>query len=327
MNVQEVIDLSYNQYLSGGTLREARNKLVGSLDATTDQVTLLGGGNNVGPGTMLVAGLEVMSVVSTSGTTHTVIRADRGTTAQTHTDGDLVAINPKWPVPFMVQALRDELTRLSARGLFQMKTFDLRFVSSRRQYNIPISVADEWIDDYMVRWETTDSSFMWPRLNSYEVIRGMPVPGDTTDDAGTPITQTFADGFTILLHEGGISGKAFRIWYKARFDSTAIVDLTTDLAATGLPVEAHDVAALGITTRLLPSREIARNLYENQGPTRRAQEVPVGAEQRAGVGVQMLYEDRIEDERNRLNRQWPKFGNFTTQTLGSLSIGAGYGFG
>ncbi len=326
MNVGEVLDETYNAYLSGGSLREARTLLAADMDDSTTQMTVAGAGNNIAEGTMLCVGLEVMYVISTSGTTHTVIRGDRGSTASSHSTNDQVWINPKWARAFMFDALRSEVNRLSGRGLYQMKTFDLRFVASQRQYNIPISVSEEWLDDYMVRWETTDSSSMWPRLNSYEVIRDMPEPGDVTDDAGTPIGRTFEDGFTILLHEGGISGRAFRIWYKARFDADALVDETTELSVTGMHDEMSDIVALGIATRLLPSREVARNLYETQGPTRRANEVRPGSQRQAVLLLQQLYDDRIEDEVNRLNRYWPRYGNFTTQTLNSMSMGAGLGW-
>ena len=75
------------------------------------------------------------------------------------------------------------------------------------------------------------------------------------------------------------------------------------------------------------TREIARNLHESQGPTRRAEEVPPGAEQRAPIGLMQLYEDRIEDEVKRLGDWWPRYGNFNTQTLSSLSMGTGMAWG
>ncbi len=325
--VQQVLDDAYFQFLSGGTLREARAILTTNIADTTTSFDLAGAQNNIGPGTVIAVDLEEMTVASQSGPTVTVIRGDRGSTAAAHDANTRVWINPKWSQFRMYNALLQELDRFTSRGMFQMKTFDLRFVSSRRQYDIPIAVADEWISDYRVAWETTDSSYMWPWIRSYEIVRGMPKPGDVTDDAGTPINKTFPSGFSILLHEGGVSGRAFRIWYRARYDKTAITSVDDDLSLTGLHTEAHDIAAMGIGMRLLPAREIARNLHESQGPTRRAEEVPPGAEQRAPIGLMQLYEDRIEDEVKRLGDWWPRYGNFNTQTLSSLSMGTGMAWG
>ena len=322
--VREVLDNAYNIYLSAGTLREARGQLTNNIDDTTNQIELTGAGNAIGPSTMLVVEMEMMTVIAVSGATYTVIRGDRGTEASAHNANDIVWINPKWPLPFQMDALKQEIHRLSARGLFQMKTFDLRYVSSRRQYDIPIDVSNEWIEDYRVAWETTDSSYLWPWLRSYEIVRDMPKPGDVTDDAGTPITQTFPSGFTIILHEGGISGKDVRIWYRARFDPGQIQSLDDDVTVTGLHTEAHDILSLGIPNRLLPAREVARNLYETQGQTRRSNEVPPGSEQRSVLGLVSLYEDRIEDEVHRLNQWWPRYGQWSLGRSPSLSAGWSY---
>lgn len=323
--VQQTLDQAYRLYLSGGTLREARTLLAADVDDTSTQVTVITDNASLNVGSSLSIGSETLAVIGKSGTTLTCVRGDLGTTAAAHTTGDQVWINPKWSGANQLEALLLEVQSLSGKGLFQMKRIDLRFVSSQREYNLPIDDPDEFLRAFKVTYETTDSSRLYPWIGSYEIHRGMPQPGDVTDDAGTPINRTFESGLTLVLHEGGISGRSINLWYKARYDVAALTGPGIDLGAAGVHTEASDVVALGTALRLLPGREISRNLHEMQGPTRRAEEVPPRAELQAYAGLYQMYQDRIEDEVNRLGTRWPDYGSGAAGYQG-LSAGIASGF-
>jgi hypothetical protein len=323
--VQEALDQCYRFYLSGGTLREARTLLAADVDDTNTQVTVLTDNTSLNVGSSLSIGTETLAVIGKSGTTLTCVRGDLGTTAAAHTTNDQVWINPKWSGANLREALTLEVQNLSGKNLYQMKRLDLRFVSSQREYNLPLDDPDEFLRPFKVTYETTDSSKLYPWIGSYEIHRDMPQPGDVTDDAGTPINRTFESGLTLVLHEGGISGRSINLWYKARYDIAALTGPDIDLSVAGVHTEAHDIVALGTALRLLPGREISRNLHEMQGPTRRAEEVPPRAELQAYAGLYQLYTDRLEDEVNRLGNRWPDYGAGPASYQG-LSGGIASGF-
>lgn len=286
--VQDLIHQVRTDFLLTGT-REQRNKLDGAVGTTDSSISLAKPVQAIQPGTRLSIDLEDLYVWSISSQQASVERAQYGTTAASHALGSMVFVNPRFSNAQMLRAFNDELAGLSspANGLFQMRTYDFTSSPVKEGYNLnlinPLSV---WKVQYRaigpeVDWVTV------PRSH-WELQRNAP-------------TADFESGYALLLRGYTDPGQTIRVYYRSKFASLTGLTDTID-TVSGLSVEATDVLALGGAIRLCAGREIHRNFDEVQGDTRRAEEVPPGANLQAYRGLLHLYENRRKQEASRLAR-------------------------
>lgn len=241
-------------------------------------------------GSAIEIDLEVMLVTAVSSSTLTVIRGMNGTAAASHTNGALIRLNPVFFDSMLLVQLNGELLDLCSpfNGLFAEKYVDVTYNASRRGYDLTSSTTVEDILD--VRYATSGSDKDYPRP-SFEFARHMP-------------TGDFASGNAIFIERGGYPGRTVRVFYKGPY--TPVTALTDTLESTaGMHAEGVDIPAVGTAIRATVGREVARNMYEFQGDTRRASEVNPGANNQAAAGLRTLRQQRIQAEMSRLNARWP----------------------
>lgn len=291
----DVIAECRNDYLMTGA-RDARNQLgAGVGDTTSTGFTF---GYDLGPidvGAKVCVDLEdcyVWAAVPGSKTA-TVSRGDFGSTASTHALGATVLVNPIVSDAQILRQVNSELQSLSspANGLFQMKTVDVTYNASIDGYDLA-GVTDV-ISVYGLRYAEIGSQreYPWIDLGQWEHARSL----DTT---------VFASGQAIFVRGHVDPGRKMRVWYKAPF--TPLATMTDDVTTvTGLHAEAHDILPLGVAVILTAGREIRRNFTENQGDTRRAAEVPAGANLGANRGLMQQHAIRVREEAARLNALYP----------------------
>lgn len=276
------------QHLLAGTVEE-RNKVAGSLDASTTSVPIEYSLGSLREQTVFQIDAELMYVweVNTATKTLTVERGFGGTVPASHADGAIVTVNPKFPRWQVLQALNDELADLSSpmNGLFQMKTVDLPYNGSDRMVNL--ENVTSLIDIYDLRWRYQSDDY--PVIRNYRLMRDMP-------------TADFGSGVAISIDEPVMSS-TIRVIYKDKY--TPFVSEASTLTSAGAAVEIADLLVLGAQIRLVAAREIKRNFTESQGDTRRADEVPAGAVNASVTNLLRLRRDRITAEAARLNRQYP----------------------
>lgn len=275
-------------HLYAGT-REPMNSLAGSHDASTTTFNF-NHELNFAAGAVLAVDLELVYVWSVSGLTATVARGWGGSTAATHATGALVAINPRFPDFTIFRALNADLADLSSplNGLFQMKTVDLTYSAAVAGYDL--TGVTDLLDVYEVRYDESGPAKQWPS-SSWLLKRN----SSTTD---------FASGHALVLTSGVDPGATVRVSYKAPFAPlTGYTDNVQTIA--GLSAFADDLPPLGAAMRLSGVREGARNIFEAQGDTRRALEVPAGAQTRVWATFQEIRRGRIEAEAARLAQQYP----------------------
>jgi hypothetical protein len=218
----------------------------------------------------------------------TVERGFNGTTAVSHASAAVVIVNPKFPRAQLLEALNDELVDLCSpmNGLFDVKTLDFNYNSSKRQTNIPVS--GDIIDLVEVRYRYIASDYK--QVNNVKLLRNLP-------------TKDFGSGYGLQI-DSLIPSSTVRVTYKTPFSRIGLE--SDDLQSiAGFPVEAEDILVMGIQIRVVAPREIKRNFTESQGETRRAEEVPVGAVGGSITNLLRLRRDRITAEAARLNRQYP----------------------
>ena len=246
-------------------------------------------------GSIIEIGTELMYVFSMNASTNnaTVQRGFRGTTAASHSSGDLVTVNPKFPAQLVLNAINDELADLSSpqNGLYQMKTVELTFNAAQDGYNLT-GVTDDILSIYQVTYSDVGAEASEPVISSWTLRRDRN-------------TSSFASGYALVLHDDGWPGQTVRVQYKTGF--TALAATSTALSTVGLHSESYDLPALGAALRLMSTRPVRREFIDEQGSSRRADEVPAGAISASMRDLRALRETRINAEAARLDQKYPLF--------------------
>jgi hypothetical protein len=275
------------------TARDPLNKLSTSIDADDETLAFdfeLGG---IAAGSFVAIDLElfyIWQVSSAPSRQVNVARAQRGSIATNHTAGAMVYVNPKFSKFAMFTAVNADLGDLSApnNGLFAEGVVTLTYNPAIIGYDL--AGVTDLIEVLEVKYDDTGPQKEWPIIRRWELRR---------DSA----TSDFSSGLALAIYEDAQPGRPIRVTYSKPF--APFVNLTDDLAVSGLPATASDIPPLGAALRLQSMREGQRNFNESQGDSRRAAEVPVGA-QLAGVrGPAGLRMSRIAAERSRLRKKWP----------------------
>lgn len=246
-------------------------------------------------GSIIEIGTELMYVFSMNASTNnaTVQRGFRGTTAASHSSGDLVTVNPKFPAQLVLNAINDELADLSSpqNGLYQMKTVELTFNAAQDGYNLT-GVTDDILSIYQVTYSDVGAEASEPVISSWTLRRDRN-------------TSSFASGYALVLHDDGWPGQTVRVQYKTGF--AALSATSTALSTVGLHSEGYDLPAIGAALRLMSTRPVRREFIDEQGSSRRAEEVPAGAISASMRDLRALRETRINSEAARLDQKYPLF--------------------
>ena len=286
--VATLLDRAQRSLLSG--VVEERNKLASSVNSSDTSFVMTYELNGLRPGTVFEIGTELVYIWTAVGGTKTltVERGYMGTTAQSHSSGDLVTLNPRFPKQSMLDAFNQDVDDLSstANGLFRVVSVDIPYNGSDRQ--IDLTGATKVIDLLDVRLRYLSDDF--PVLRNVRLQRDLP-------------TADFPSGFALVFDEGTIAG-SLRVRYRAPF--TRASSLTSDVQSVcGVPETMEDILEMGVQARLLATREVKRNFMESQGDTRRSEEVQSGAMRDSYTNLLRLRRDRIVAEAARLARQYP----------------------
>ena len=246
-------------------------------------------------GSIIEIGTELMYVFSMNVSTNnaTVQRGFRGTTAASHSSGDLITVNPKFPAQLVLNAVNDELADLSSpqNGLYQMKTVEFTYNVAQDGYNLT-DVTDDILSVYQVTYTDLGSENTEPVLPAWTLRRDRN-------------TRSFASGYALGLHDDASSGQAVRVQYKTGF--TVLAATSTALSTVVLHASAYDLPSLGAALRLMSTRPVRREFIDEQGSSRRADEVPAGAISASMRDLRALRETRINAEAARLDQQYPTY--------------------
>lgn len=275
-------------YLYSG-VRVERDKLDGAINAYATELTSTYQRGGIKAGAKLSIDLEDFHVWAVTGALATVEPAEFGSAAADHADGAIVHVNAEWSPFEIFRELNNELKSLSSplAGLFQVETVALTYNAAQAGYDLT-GVTN--IEGIVSVYAETGVGSAWLPVSSWRVAHDMD-------------TDVFASGHALFTHEG-FPGREVRVAYRAPFDP--LTASTHDVAAvTGLPASAHDILAMGAALRCAAPAEIDRNQMGSQGSGRRSSEVPAGARLNAVRGLAGLRQERIGQERARLERRYP----------------------
>ena len=284
---REVIDRIRREFL--GSRTEQANKLATD-PATGTTLSFTYDLQGIVAGARLSIELEDIYVWSTDTTSKTAVveRGFESTTAVAHAAGSIVRVSPRVSDAQILDAINDELRGLYGEGIFRMLTTEITYSPSHSTYALPAGA----LDVYKVHSPDLRESDGWTRTYGILVERHQDI-----DTFPSGVTLTFAgrDG-------PPVSGRPFRVTYKAELGTLSTLVQTVE-TTTGTP--AIDLLVLGAGMRLTRGRETARNLSDAQGSTRRAQEVPPGAELGSHRALVQAYQQELYREKARQTRLYP----------------------
>jgi hypothetical protein len=115
----------------------------------------------------------------------------------------------------------------------------------------------------------------------------------------------FPSGYGLRIYDAPLPGRSIRVQYKAPFTALGTT-LSADVSTTtGLHAEALDIPPLGAVVRLVAPREVRRSFSDTQPEPRQAADSPPGTSRNAAGGLLALRNQRITEERVRLQARYP----------------------
>lgn len=292
MTVQGWIDQTRDMLLSGYV--EELLQLASNVNDSGTTLSITGApASGIVTGVIIEVDVEAMYVTAVSGTDVSVIRAYGGSSAASHTAGDIVRVSPKFPAYRIMDALNDDLRDLSTpdNGIFQMKTTSFTYNASQDGYNLAGLSSEDVQSIYSVTYaDPIPVEAREPEINSWKLKRNRD-------------TAAFTSGMALVLYGPGWPGKKVTVSYKSPLTLTTTTN--TAKSSTGLQTTAYDLPPLGAALSLMSTAPIRREFLDAQGMPRRADEVPPGAISASLRDLRVKREARVSSEAARLAAMYP----------------------
>lgn len=270
--------------------REERNKLATSIGTPDTSLTMSYPLQSINRGAKLSIDLEDIYVWGTANlTVSPVDRGQWGSVAAPHTAGAVAHVNPKFSNWEIFSAINDEIQSLSSptNGLYHVITQELTYNPSVQGYTYASSNLIEIME---VRYAVPGPSNEYPISRDWELARDM--------------SDEFAGGVALFIRDA-FPNRTVLVKGKFSFSPMA-ANMAADTLFSNIPTNILDIIPIGAAWRLSTPREIRRNFDEVQGDTRRADEVPPGANLGGARELGRLRQQRINEEVARLSVMYPK---------------------
>ncbi len=252
-------------------------------DTTSTSLTFTYDLRGIVVGSVIEVDVEECYVMATDevAKTATVLRGYGSSSPATHAAGAEVTVNPKFARLQIFNGMNDALDALYGAGLFKITIPELVWNSTRIGYDLVGVTAMRGV--YRVSYDDIGSERAWPivppRSWSWR-------PNAETDD--------FTTGFVLFVE---VMTPFTRL-------TATTQDVHTD---AGLPATANRVLKYRTAMGLVAWRETMRNVFETQGDSRRAGEVPAGAQIGAARMWQAVYEEELGAELTNQAAAYPEY--------------------
>lgn len=224
----------------------------------------------------------------------TVQRGYQGSTAAAYSAGQVCYVDPRFTRWDIAVALNDALGYLSSNtyGMFQVITNTVIFNPVLRGYDLSAWPADI-LKVVGLRFDVPDASHYFPRIRSFELVRGISSP-------------KIPSGNALFLNEQAWPGLAISVSLACPF--TQMVNLTDDMVTNGgLDSGAIDIPAICAEIDITIGQEIKRGDLGSQTDPQKLQNVPPGTTTNAVMALKMLRDEAVAREANRLALKWPEY--------------------
>lgn len=268
--------------------RDVVNSLSSAVSVSATSVSMTSDTSGITVGSWIDIDAESMIVTGVSALDVSVIRAQRGSTANPHAAGSVVRVNPRFHGADIFEAINNTLAHLCSPtcGLFRPEIVTSSIVGL---HSIPLSPSSELLEVRSVTYKAATDRYAF--LDGWIVQRH-------------PYSATFPAGVELKLSKPAYAAP-IEIVCATEFipmdDTADDIEGTSGLAASAVPL-----LQVGAALWLAAGREIARNFFETQGDTRRAGEVPSGSQNAAMQGLRIQFAQKVTAEAQRLAVQWPR---------------------
>ena len=290
--------------LAGYTFQQDRaTHLTAAVTTTTSTsasplILSLGSTDSVGKGILEIdeelLWVDSFDRVANTATVSPYGRGYLGTTAATHAADAKVTISPTFPRFSVKRAINDTIRALGS-SIFAVKNTSFTFNAAQSTYgfnNLNIK------NILTLSWEDIGPSKEWRPIKRWDF--------DSTADA----TAWGAGAQTVTLGEAPISGRTVRVVYAT--DPVAFTTNSQDYATqTGLPESTRDVVILGAAYRLLTFLDPARASQVSPQADETDSKRPYGASQSATKQLYALYTQRLNEETQSQQQNYPPRVHFS----------------
>jgi len=276
--------------LEGFTMRQDRTTYLTAAIDDNDLTLALASGDNIGKGILEIDD-ELLHIDSVDRSDRSAVispfgRGYRGTTAAAHTVNTKVTFAPSFPRISVKRAINDTL-RAIYPNVYGVATHTFTFNASQNTYSLP--VAAETI--IAVSWDTIGPSGEWLPIRRW---RHDPMAA----------TADFANGNTITLNEGIVPGRTVQVVYaKTPTPLSANADVFTTV--TGLEETSRDLVVYGASYRMASFLDPGRLTFTSPEADANDQTRPFGSGTSTARYLYSLYQQRLQEETNRLNGKYP----------------------
>ncbi len=247
---------------------------------------------NIGKGTIEIneelIWLDSFDRVSNTATVPPWGRGYLGTSTAAHTAGTKVTITPTFPRYVVKKAINDTISAFGAT-IFAVKTTSFTFNAAQTTY----AFNNLNIHNIMsLMWQDVGPSQEWFPIRHW------------TWDSLASSAAFGAEAQTVTIGDYVQPGRTIKVVY-----ATDPVPFTTNIqdysTQTGLPNSTRDVVILGASYRLLTYLDPARAAQVSPQADETDSKRPFGASQSATKQLYALYQQRLNEETQRQQAQYP----------------------
>lgn len=272
--------------------RDALNKLAGNIGASDTTFTFTYDG--IASKHRISIGLEDIYLWDVSTDTKTVSACERGfngSTAATHTSGDVIYDDAEFSPFEILRAVNETLDALPGEGIYNFRTVDLTGSASTIGYDL--TGVGDLLGVHRVRYKDYGSLGDWitvPR-EMWTVRQQMP-------------TADFASGESLSVYQEVAAGQTLEVLYRAPFDAlSALTDDVSTVSDQAPPASMTSLLVVGAALRLTQGRPSERARLDAQGQTRRPQEVTTNDTRAASSTLELEWQRAVQRaKREQLRR-------------------------
>ena len=270
--IGDLVDRVYREYLEPAESLESYSFLTGGIDSSATTLAYSGDmfsveeEDSLDAGTIIEVGQELMfsTGLNTVSNEITVTRGARGTTATTHSAGDILKISPTYPRKNVYDAISDQIENLYPT-LFAVETKTLTSGTGYRiignygtdvdnnNYLVAPVKAISQFTDFSTGTDETGLNFIGVAVEMVDLPNGF----TWTDEDGVERTKTYTTGPQVvhaLQFQGVSSGYECFVTFKKKFISPTSEANT--LASIGLETEYEPIVMAGVAAQIYPKTEI-----------------------------------------------------------------------
>jgi hypothetical protein len=226
-------------------------------------------------------------------------RGVEGTTAASHLTNALVTDDPMYPRARIKEAINDTINA-TFPDLWVFGSHEFPKIAARYEYPLPTEVEDV----YKVTVNTIGPSAVWFPLSSWRFNPSASTTVGQVKPTPTPTGKTIQ-----IMRDSIVPGRNIRVEYIKK--PTVLTNNSDDFSTvTGYPERYVDLIIYGTMWRLLPAYESARLQQDAIEATERAPLVPTGAGSNASKYYMALYQQRLLEERTRLQRLFDSYATY-----------------